>query len=276
MRFGLLGSNINYTISPFIHKELFKIRGEEHAYDVYDISEDKFQDKINSLLELNGFNITIPYKRKIIEYIDETSDFAKMLKSVNTVKNVNGKHIGYNTDAYGIEKTLDKIIDKDTEKVLILGCGNVAETAASVLAERGFETGIAAREKSEHKALAISEKVKSLYKVNCKYENFYNINGKYDIIVNCTPIGTFPNVSAVPVDDEVISGCKGVFDMVYNPIESEFIKRADAMGKKTISGLTMLVYQAVRAQEIWFEISINESRISKIISDSKEYIKENF
>lgn len=234
--FGLLGKNISYSFSKNYFEEKFKklfLKNNSFNYfDVQDLSN--IQDLFNKK-DLVGFNITIPYKQEIIPYLDDLSDEARNIGAVNCVQLLDGKTIGHNTDAFGFEKTL-LIHKKDHhKKALVLGDGGAAKAIKYILKKHNIPY-ITVSRKSEI--------------------NFDNITAdivkEHQIIVQCTPVGTFPNVDAClnfPFD--AITSQHYIIDLIYNPAETAFIKNAALQGATTINGYYMLEQQAEKAWAIW-------------------------
>lgn len=236
VKFGLVGKNISYSFSQKYFTEKFKkLFLNNLSYEVFDINDISKISEILKIENLKGFNVTIPYKEAILPYLDELSEEVKQIKAVNTVKIVDGKSIGYNTDAFGFEKTL-LLHKKDFhQKALILGDGGAAKAVKYIL-----------------------EKHKIPYQtVSRKSEiNFENLTAEmiseHQIIVQCTPVGTFPNVEdCLPFPFEALSKEHLIIDLIYNPYYTEFIKRASNKGAKTANGYYMLEQQAEKAWEIW-------------------------
>ena len=236
--FGLLGKNISYSFSKKYFEEKFKkLFLKNHSYNFFDISE---IENVTPFLEnpnLIGMNVTIPYKQAIIPFLDGLSDEAQQIGAVNCVSFKNGKKIGYNTDAFGFEKTL--LINKKDhhKKALILGDGGAAKAVRYILNKHNIEHQTISR-KSEITFENLSE---DLVKDSL-------------LIIQTTPVGTFPNVDdSVQFPFEAITNQHYVIDLIYNPSETTFLKNAKEQGAKIKNGYEMLVFQAEKAWEIWNE-----------------------
>lgn len=235
-KLGLIGRNISYSFSKKFFEEKFQKQMLDHfSYTIFDLPE--IDDVENLFLdpELLGFNVTIPYKEKIIDFLDELSDEAREIGAVNCVLIHEGKKTGYNTDAFGFEKTL-KIHKKPHQNTaLILGNGGAAKAVEYILAKHGISCQTVSR-KSEL--------------------NFENLDketvNKHHIIVQCTPVGTFPNVDdCLDFPFDGLSKEHLVIDLIYNPSYTNFIIKAAENGAKTVNGYYMLEQQAEKAWEIW-------------------------
>jgi shikimate dehydrogenase len=235
-KLGLVGRNISYSFSKKFFEEKFqKLMLDQFSYSIFDLQE---IDEVESLFkdpELLGFNVTIPYKEKIIDYLDELSDEAKEIGAVNCVLIKDGKKTGYNTDAFGFEKTLKIHRKSNQNSALILGNGGAAKAVQYVLNKNGISTQTVSR-KSDL--------------------NFENLNKEtvqsHHIIVQCTPLGTFPNTEdclKFPFDG--LSKEHLVIDLIYNPNYTKFIINSAEKDAKTVNGYYMLEQQAEKAWEIW-------------------------
>lgn len=234
--FGLLGRNISYSFSKNYFEEKFKkLFLKNYSYNFFDVSDlTKIKDLFNKE-NLVGFNITIPYKEAIIPFLDEVSDEAQKIGAVNCVKLTDGKKIGYNTDAFGFEKSLLIHKKEHHKKALILGDGGAAKAVKYIL------------EKHNISYLTISRKS------DINFDTLTaNIVKEHTLIIQCTPVGTFPNVEAcLDFPFDAISAAHYIIDLIYNPSETAFIKKAAKQGATTINGYYMLEQQAEKAWEIW-------------------------
>jgi shikimate dehydrogenase len=234
--FGLLGKNISYSFSKKYFEEKFnKLFLKDHSYNFFDISE---IESLNSIVEnpnLVGMNVTIPYKQAIIPFLDDLSEEASQIGAVNCVSFRNGKKIGYNTDAFGFEKTL--LINKKDyhKKALILGDGGAAKAVRYILDKYNIEHTTVSR-KSEINFENLSEE---LVKDSL-------------LIIQTTPVGTFPNVDdSVQFPFDAITDKHYIIDLIYNPSETAFLRKSAEKGATTLNGFYMLEQQAEKAWAIW-------------------------
>lgn len=240
--YGLIGCNISYSFSKKYFTDKFKREGlDSHQYDVYDlVSLDQLPD-VFSVEGLRGLNVTIPYKEQIISHIDHVVDYAAVVGAVNTLKvNNDGSITGYNTDVIGFEKSLFRFLDnKVLSSALILGSGGVAKAVKYVLEKMGFSTiTMVSRQPSSGDVLS--------------YEDLTGRLKEFSLIVNCTPLGTFPHVEQyppIPLDE--LSSFHYVYDLVYNPQQTALMKAVQLAGGRAYNGLEMLHLQAEAAWEIW-------------------------
>lgn len=204
------------------------------SYDLYDLPTIDEVHKLFHDTNMVGFNVTQPYKKTIIPYLDELSEEAEKVQAVNTVRIINGKKIGYNTDIFGFEKSLH-LFPKSHQKALILGNGGAAQAVKYVL------------EKNQIHYTTITRTASPTFE-----ELTADLIQTTTLIVQCTPVGTFPNVEAcLSFPFEHLNSQHLVIDLIYNPDKTTFMKRAAEHRAKTLNGLYMLEMQAEKAWEIW-------------------------
>ncbi len=245
LKCGLLGKKLSHSFSPEIHGEL-----ADYEYSLIELQENEVGDFLKSG-DFDALNVTIPYKKTVIPFLGEISDEAKRIGSVNTVtKTQKGILRGDNTDYYGFRHTLEvsKIFVKD-KKVLILGTGGASLTAKTVCEDMGAE-----------KITFVSRNGET------NYENVYEKCGDTEIIVNCTPVGMYPENGVSPIHLERFEHCEGVIDMIYNPAKTALLLEAERLGIRNVNGLPMLVSQAKRACELFLGETVDDGEIERITS----------
>lgn len=240
-QFGLIGKNIGYSFSKSHFTEKFTdlhLRGYSYEnFDIPDISQ--LPEIIARNPDLKGLNVTIPYKENVISYLDLLSRKAAKIGAVNTIEICkSGKLKGYNTDCYGFRKSLEPLLLPHHKKALILGTGGASKAVAFALRELEIPYTFVSRENKEN------------------VMSYGDIDGgtfeEHQLIINCTPLGTSPDTdkcAAIPYDyftDRHIA-----FDLIYNPSETLFLKKARSHGATIKNGLEMLELQAEKAWEIW-------------------------
>ncbi len=235
-RFGLIGRNISYSFSKkFFAEKFLALQLPNHTYDIFDLPELESLPELLKTKNLRGLNVTIPYKEKIIPYLDQLSDEAAAIGAVNTISITENRTVGYNTDAYGFEKTLFKHKKAHQNSALILGDGGAAKAVKHILQKHGipFET-VSRSGKLTFENLAANDVSNHL------------------IIIQCTPVGTFPNVNEfVHFPFESLSTNHLVIDLIYNPPLTCFLKKAGQQSATVVNGSYMLEQQAEKAAEIW-------------------------
>lgn len=264
-KFALIGYPLGHSMSPLIHRELFKINNISASYELMEISPDSLNSSINELKELNGFNVTIPHKINIIESLDNLSDRAELFGAVNTVENKNGVLTGHNTDCAGFLKALDMAGITLGGNVLVCGSGGVSRMFAfeSVLA--GADLTIAVRDEDISAGKKIKEEIKEKLDKKVELITLSEVQGEYDVLINGTPVGMHPHSDACVLPKDKVQRAKAVFDAVYNPMETQLIKYAKEAEIKCSNGLPMLVWQAAVAQEIWFGVKFNTDQIKDVL-----------
>lgn len=237
--FGLIGKNISYSFSKDYFKKKFnKEKITQTRYEIFDLPDiNKFEHFLRKKAFLQGVNVTIPYKKAVIKYVNDLSNEAYAIRAVNTIKIKDNRIIGYNTDAFGFKKSFVKNLQLKTAKALVLGNGGAAQAIIYVLKQLKIPYLIVSRKK------------------NCDiYYNEINdfILKKYKIIINCTPLGTYPITDQYPlIPYEFLTKDHYLYDLVYNPVESEFLKKGSESGAFVKNGLEMLHMQAELAWDIW-------------------------
>jgi len=259
-RFALIGYPLANSYSKFIHERLFELSGVSATYSIHEVSPDRFSSEVNMLENLDGYNITIPYKNKIIKYLDRLDESAKVCQAVNTVK----QKVGYNTDGYGFVQALLKAGIVLQGHVVIIGYGGAARSIVYEAIKRSCRVDVLARSQSLGKAQIMVDDFQ--YDMISVHEmGSYVPDERIDLLVNATPVGMYPKENVcVDIADEVFEKSKSVFDAVYLPKDTMFIQRAKAQKCICAYGIDMLVHQAVKAHEIWYGAKFSESDIDDI------------
>lgn len=264
MKYCVIGEKLTHSMSPQIHKRYFDYYKQDSTYVITQIPmEDMLGDCSGLLKEYDGFNVTVPYKEKVLKYLNGTSDEAKEIGAVNTVVNQGGDMYGFNTDPFGFESLLihNDVAIKD-KVFVVLGSGGASKSVCYILKKRGAK-----------KVIVVTRKDTSEegYMTYSALESF-----KGDVLVNTTPVGMYPNVDNCPVSENVIANFDTVVDIVYNPVYTELLKAAVRLGKKAVGGLYMLVAQAMKSQEIWQKkITDKELYVDIYNALMKEYFQKN-
>lgn len=279
--YAIIGYPLGHTLSPNIHERLFKLSGKEANYVKMEIPPEELKAKYDELSALGGFNITIPHKVPIIEYCDRLDEGAARYGSVNCLKNGEEK-VGYNTDVLGFTKSIELMGASLSSKVLLIGCGGVGRMMAIETALSGGELTIAVLKSDEALVNAVISEIKKM-KPDAEV-NYVFIGGSvvsasdfaekpvFDLIVNASPVGMFPKVDRMPCDENMLENVKFVFDVVYNPRDTLLVKTAEKHGVKAMSGMAMLVLQAVAAHEIWNGSAFKDEDIRQLISDMEALV----
>lgn len=240
MKCGLLGRKLGHSYSPQIHGHL-----GDYDYALFEKEPDALEDFLQNG-DFTGLNVTVPYKKTVIPYLDMLSDRAQQLRAVNTIVRRGGKLIGHNTDFFGFETMLRKSgLQVAGKKVLVLGSGGASNTAVAVLREQGANVVVISRSGEDN------------------YENL----GKHAdaaVIVNTTPVGMYPETDRSPIDLAVFPALEGVLDVIYNPARTKLLQQAEELGLVAMNGLLMLVAQAKESAEWFMDRKVDDSKIAEI------------
>lgn len=255
----LIGDPVEHSISPLIFNAVFRYLSLNSIYVAFRVKAEDLSTAVNGLkaIGVKGFNVTIPHKVQIIKLLDSVDNQAQFMNAVNVVVNCNGVLKGYNTDGYGALKALKSVDTVLSNKVVtLIGAGGASRAIAFTVAyENPKKIYIVNRTLSRAENLA--QDLKSKVNVTVKPCSFNDLNAfrEADVVVNCTPVGMYPNVDESPFDCSLLKSECVVMDIVYNPIETKLLKEAKALGLKTIDGVSMLVHQAVLAFKIWVNLN---------------------
>ncbi|WCO00755.1 shikimate dehydrogenase family protein [Psychroserpens ponticola] len=240
-RLGLLGKDISYSFSRGYFKLKFEAEQLPFTYENFDIENITMLPKLlQDNPDILGLNVTIPYKELIIPYLDKLDKKAKKIGAVNTITiSQKGKLKGYNTDCYGFKNSIKPFLKTHHKKALILGTGGASKAIAYTLKKQNI--------KFEYVSRTIKPHVKFTYDTL----TITDIKA-YTIIINCSPVGTHPNVNSCPnIPYDGISDAHLLYDLIYNPEESKFLRLGKTQGAQICNGLKMLELQAEKAWRIW-------------------------
>ncbi len=240
-RFGLIGKHIDYSFSRSYFTNKFEKEGLPCSYQNFDLATiEDFPKIIVNTKDLIGLHVTIPYKESISPYLKKLDEKAGHIGAVNTIKiTKKGNLIGYNTDYYGFKKSITPLLKNHHKKALILGTGGASKAIIYTLKKLNISFSFVSRQ--------MSENVNYTYKTLSEYDI-----GQHQIIINCTPLGTYPNLQECPdIPYNAITGDHLLFDLVYNPSLSTFLKKGQSRGATIQNGEKMLIFQAERAWKIW-------------------------
>lgn len=273
-RYALIGYPLGHTMSPFIHERLFALSGRSAVYEVLEIPPEELPARTGLLSAYEGLNVTIPHKVGIIPLLRELKDRAALYGSVNTVDC--RQAAGYNTDVDGFLYALEDAGIPLSGRVVLCGCGGAARMMAFEAALAGAQLTVAVRQSDIPAAEKLLSELMEKTGVQGRLCGIDQIEGPVDLLINATPVGMYPHIQAMPVSDEVLSNTGAVFDAIYNPRETALLRRAAQYGAKTAGGMPMLVYQAVRAHEIWYGADFAREDIRALIQDANAYMQEHF
>lgn len=266
----IIGNPLTHSLSPIMHNTVFKVMKINAKYLAFEVKEQELEETVNRLIAEHfiGFNVTIPYKEKIINYIDNLDNTAQMVGAVNTVKVAKDRLIGYNTDVFGVIKTFEiQKIDIADRKVLLFGAGGAAKSVIVAFNRLGVNQ-ILIVNRSQSRAINLIRQMEKKVKLKLEFVKETNLNeiaGEADIIVNATPVGMYPQEQDMIIQKQLIKKKHVVFDLVYNPIKTNLLKVAEKRGAIALSGIDMLVYQGAEALKIWLDIDPPIDIMKKVV-----------
>jgi len=245
-KFLVIGNPIEHSLSPELHNYWIKKNNIDAIYEKQKLNDDQLEQYISKVKDktIDGINVTIPFKKTIIPYLDELSTEAKSTQSVNTIYQKDNKVIGHNTDIFGFKTSIEKTeYDLENKEVLILGAGGVVPSIIfSLIKMKVSKVTISNRTREK------AENLKKIYK-DLEIIKWGDISN-YDMIINATSLG-LKKEDNLNFDFSSISGNKFFYDVIYNPSETNFLKMGRELGNKTLNGKLMFIYQAVSAFKIW-------------------------
>lgn len=270
---GLLG-NIDSSLSPKIHNYLANMMGLKYQYYLFNIEHNQLKDAVKSIktLKIRGVNVTIPYKDKVIKYLDQLDPKAKEIKAVNTILNENGRLKGFNTDLYGFdEMCFRKGCNFSNKNVLIIGAGGASKAVIYFLKDQNLNN-----------LTILNRTVKNAKELKKRYDNDFNSldilkldqqldnikDKKIDIIINTTPLGMEGKYQEIsPLLKDYINQEQTIIDLIYQPRVTKLLSFGKEKGAKIISGIEMLVYQAVKSFEIWTKTRVEVDFVKDLINN---------
>lgn len=257
---GLIGYPVKHSKSPQMHNTAFEALGLDYVYLAFEVQEGNLKKAVEAMKTLNaiGFNVTMPYKTKVLEYLDDISEEARIIGSVNTVKNENGRLTGYNTDGIGFIKSLEeKGVNYVGEKIVIVGAGGAARAIATQLAFDGVAEIVLFNRtlsKAEEIVKSINMNISTCRSRALGMDESVLRKEIEDaaILINCTSIGMLPEIDkSIISSPEVLHKDLFVADIIYEPNKTKLLKFAEKAGCKYMNGLMMVIWQGALAFKIW-------------------------
>lgn len=248
MEYGLIGEKLGHSYSKLIHEKL-----ADYTYDLCPLTREEFPVFMRQR-DFKAVNVTIPYKKDVIPYLEEMDENAAAIGAVNTIVNKGGRLIGHNTDFSGFAYMMAEAdVHAAGKKVLVLGTGGASAAILAVLKKQGAACVLSVSRTGKGDAVT--------------YEECMAHHTDAELIVNTTPVGMYPAVDASPLDLTPFGACKAVLDVIYNPGETKLTAQAKALGMKGVTGLSMLVAQAKYACEFFLETSLPDDVIPRITGE---------
>ena len=279
--FAVLGYPIEHSLSPLIQNTASNMRGCNMVYTAMRVAPDELESAVKGgkALGISGFNITVPHKKKVMEFLCGIDPQAEMIGAVNTLKLTENGYVGYNTDIIGVYYALkENGVEVKGKNVLVTGAGGAGNACAAMAVVRGAKNVYIAN-RTEDTAEKLAQRLKKAAADNgCMLRSMgiYDIYGleNVDIVINTTVLGFGDKADLTPIEDVTWykrAGVSTVFDAVYSPWQTRLLREAEAEGVKTINGFSMLVYQALAAQEIWFDEEFSPEFRREVCAKVTEY-----
>jgi len=259
--FGIIGNPVEHSLSPLMQNSAIATMGINAVYIPFNVKPQFLKNAINSIIPLNikGLNVTVPHKTEVMKYLDRSTDVASAVGAVNTIINDNGALAGDNTDVYGFEMCLEKDGDMEIfpERISILGAGGAARGVAYACSIRDEVREVIIINRTFSKAEKLVEELshvtgKTFIPMPADKETLKRMLPVSGLVVNTTSVGMHPDIDSSPVPDpDVFHDGQIVCDIIYNPLETKFLREASSRGARTVGGLAMLAYQGVRSLSLW-------------------------
>lgn len=279
---GLLGKPLTFSFSPKMHNTTFKSMDLNYYYFSIEVDNENLEDVIKGIRHMNyaGFNVTKPNKVKVLKYLDEIDDLASKIGAVNTVKIVDGKLIGYNTDGEGYVESLRHELgfEPDGKIVTILGAGGAGRAIAFTLANYGAKK-IYILNRTIENSQKVAEEVNANINNCAEYIHLSDDNlkaciDKSDIIINATGVGMSPHIDRTPFSKELLYPDIIVSDITYNPLKTKLLEEAEEVGCRIHNGVGMLIYQGAKAFELWTGIDAPVKEMTKTVHEIIENLNK--
>ncbi|HIU64092.1 MAG TPA: shikimate dehydrogenase [Candidatus Avacidaminococcus intestinavium] len=266
LKFGLLGEKLGHSLSPLIHSLLWEKLGRCAEYTLEEVTAQDLPSKFKNFgQEFSGLNVTIPYKTTVMPWLDQIEPAALAIGAVNTIKWVAGQSYGYNTDYYGFGRLLAANNIKVAQKqICVLGSGGAAQAVVKyLLDQQALRVVVVARQQQEAAGrmqhLASPERL--------LFTSYAALPSTSLIVINCTPVGMYPQIEATPLSQKDLAQVTTVVDLIYNPAETLLLREARLAGKQAVNGLLMLVAQAAAAEEIWLGEEFSTEIIEQVTEE---------
>jgi shikimate dehydrogenase len=267
--YALFGCPVHHSLSPLMHNDAFRRTGIAAHYHAFHVEPERLQDAIAGVraLGIAGLNVTIPHKTAVMPLLDDIDAEACRIGAVNTIVNENGRLIGYNTDGPGYVRALEEEtnVDIQEKRILLIGAGGAARGIYFSLIDRGAKqidicnrTVSKAKQLIEERDAAVSSAVYSLNEAEQRL-------GEYDIVINTTSVGMYPNIEEMPLSLANLKEGTVVSDIIYNPLETKWLKEARKRNAVVQNGVGMFIYQGALAFEKWTGVFPDVEQMKKIV-----------
>jgi len=277
---GIIGNPIEHTMSPVIHNTIAELTGGNMAYMAFPVKEDvEAAIKGAYVLGVQGMNVTVPYKSDVIEHLVSIDEQAEIIGAVNTLVRVEGGYKGYNTDLPGLYRAMgSEGIEVKGAEVIILGAGGAARAAAFLCAfYQAKKVYILNRtlEKAVNVAEEVKEKTGFSDIIPMELGDYSKIPGNGYLVLQATKVGLYPNVDETPMEDKAFfEKAAVVYDLIYTPEETKFMRLARENGAEAYNGLKMLLYQGIAGYEMWNQTKVSEDVVEKVYEKLQQKVKK--
>ncbi|MBP5427651.1 MAG: shikimate dehydrogenase [Clostridiales bacterium] len=269
---GIIGNPLEHSVSPMLHNEISSMLGKNLVYVPFCVEKERLEDAVLGLKSLGvvGFNVTAPYKKDIMKYVDYKTKSSLLMGAVNTVKNVNGRLYGYNTDAEGFVRAFRMNTNRDFKGlvVTIFGAGGAARAIAVKLAHTHVKKINIVNRTKEHADIirdTINENISSIVETYTNNDKIEDICQGSDVLINATSVGMLPDTGKCVIKlKNIFNKNQFVYDIIYNPKQTKFLSMAQSCGCSVMNGLGMLFYQAIASYEIWVGYKFNEGELARL------------
>lgn len=242
--YGIMGWPVSHSLSPALHNRAFAELGLNKVYVPFPVEDVEAALNGFRATGVRGLSVTIPHKQAVIPFLDTIDPVAARIGAVNTLLVKDGRIHGHNTDWQGANQALAEVVDLSGTEVVLLGAGGSARALGFGLLEAGAKVVVASRTPARGLALAAE--------MNCEWRPLAEVGElAAEVLVNATSVGMAPEIDAMPVPGEILSGYRVVMDIVYSPLETKLLREAAGAGCQVIDGLAMLLYQGAAQFEIW-------------------------
>lgn len=259
--YGVIGNPVQHSLSPMIHNGAFKRLGRNAVYLAFEVKN--VEEALRGIrgLGVRGVSVTLPFKTEVIPLLDKVEGLAKKIGAVNTIVNRRGRLIGYNTDCHGALEALEERMDLRGKRFVLLGAGGAARAIGFGLQERGYSLTVVNRSNERGRALSKD--------LGCDYLPISSLvrmkagELEADVIINATSLGMYPRAGETPIPSKLLKEEMMVMDIVYQPLQTKFLREADEKGCVTVDGLEMLIRQGMAQFEIWTGKRLGIEQIKK-------------
>ena len=267
--FGLIGHPVEHSMSPVLHHTLADILGHEIAYVPFDVKRD-LKNAVKGAYELNiqGMNVTVPYKQEVMSHLSEIDPLAKKIGAVNTLVRCEGGYKGYNTDMPGLKRAMEQDgVTIAGSNFYLIGAGGVARAVLLMLLENGAKH-IHLLNRSVDRAADLMKTFEKEYRAEVTYgdlKSYKNVSLENAIAIQATNVGMYPNVEEAAIEElDFYKNIDVAYDLIFNPAVTKFMRLAETCGKRAYNGLKMLLFQGIIAYEYWNKVSISDDAAAKV------------